>query len=255
MTQPRTKHKKIQGWIKSQPPERQDKLAHTLHELQRLLPTKDTSLSWHYEFGVLLGEFFTSEHGEYDREVARLLAEALGAQRRNEINNVCILLWKCRAIAKGLTTKEAKVWGNLKKTNGQTLTAYHFHCVVAIEDKDLRKELIKQCVKESWSVVRLRAEVQNRFGKKRSHGGRPAKQKQIPSPLVALQDIRLAVKHWKASQEVWFEGSKAALVKVAKRHRTEHFEAELESTVSDLQDLRDAVETALGQLEKLNQSR
>jgi hypothetical protein len=81
--------------------------------------------------------------------------------------------------------------------------------------------------------------------KEHSRGGRPTAQKQIPSPLVARPNIRFAVKHSKTRHKFLFDGIKAALMKVAKKHRTEHFEPELQHATSDLRQLRADLESAL----------
>jgi hypothetical protein len=69
--------------------------------------------------------------------------------------------------------------------------------------------------------------VQNLFGKKRSRGGRKAKPREVPSPMVALQEIQLEARHWLANHQVWFADKKAALRKLSKRNQTDELYEEL----------------------------
>ena len=123
--------------------------------------------------------------------------------------------------------------------------------LVAVEDKGQRKKLLDRCLAESWSTQRLRAAVQNHFGKKKSRGGRTPKPREVPSPVVALQDIQLHARQWMANHKVWFAGRKSALGHVAKRQQTEELHEELGAAVDALNEMQEAVEDGLACLEKL----
>jgi hypothetical protein len=51
--------------------------------------------------------------------------------------------------------------------------------------------------------------------------------REVPSPIVALQEIQLEVRHWLANHEVWFADKKAALRKLSKRNQTDELYEEL----------------------------
>ena len=90
--------------------------------------------------------------------------------------------------------------------------------------------------------------MQNLYGKEKSRGGRTPKPREVPSPVVALQDIQLHARQWMANHKVWFVGRKSALGHVGKRHQTEDFYEELGKSVNDTQEMQ---ETMVGELKQL----
>jgi hypothetical protein len=111
--------------------------------------------------------------------------------------------------------------------------------------------LLDACLTASWSVTRLRAELQNQFGKKRSRGGRKAQRRETPSPVVALQEVQLAARHWMADHKVWFVGRKSALGRVSKKLQTKELQEELEQAADALDEMQEAVDAGIECLELL----
>ena len=101
------------------------------------------------------------------------------------------------------------------------------------------------------SPLNTTAEVQNLFGKKRSRGGRKAKTREVPSPMVALQEIQLEVRHWLANHEVWFADKKAALKKLSKRNQTNELYEELSRAADAMIEMQQAVDDGLECIKRL----
>jgi hypothetical protein len=240
----------IRTWIAKQPADLRRGYRSTLSSLKNAYKRQETSdVLWWYEVGTYVREFFP-ESRQSGSKVTELLAEGLGATDDAAVKSISNTLWQARIIAKRLTKTEAKHWAKKRNKNGRPLSAYHVHGLVAVEDKGQRKKLLDHCLAESWSTQRLRAEVQNHFGKKKSRGGRTPKPREVPSPVVALQDIQLHARQWQANHKVWFVGNKSALGRVAKRQQKELGE-ELGAAVDALVEMQEAVKDGLACLEKL----
>lgn len=138
------------------------------------------------------------------------LSQMLVKQGAGSAAPVANTLWQARKVAIELSASEAKRWSQLRNQKERPLTAYHVHCLVSVEDP-LRSELLARCLAENWSILQLRAEVQNHVGHKRSRGGRKARPREKPSPGVALQDMQLAARRWQASHNAWFAEPGGAL--------------------------------------------
>jgi hypothetical protein len=172
----------IRTWIAKQPPDLRRGYRSTLSSLKNAYKRQNTSdVLWWHEVGTYVREFFP-ESRQYGSKVTELLAEELGAADDAAVKSVSNTLWQARIIAKRLTKAEAKHWAKKRNKNGKPLSAYHVHGLVAVEDKGQRKKLLDRCLAESWSTQRLRAEVQNHFGKKKSRGGRTPKPREVPHP-------------------------------------------------------------------------
>jgi hypothetical protein len=140
------------------------------------------------------------------------------------------------------------------------LTLFHVSALLLIEDGGNRNAVLKQCLAESWSVRKVRIEVQNLIGCKRSWGGRTPKPKKIPTPAIALHDIQLNAKQWMGNHAVWFAGKKgedgeikeeAALSKVQKKYLTGELLADLEKAEEGLVKVNAAMMKGLKTLREL----
>jgi hypothetical protein len=240
----------INSWIAEQPPNRHGPLKSTLRSLkQAYRQQKTTDVLWWYEFGELVTKFFP-KNSTFGSHVTPRLAKEL-AGNNEPVGRATNTIWQSRIIVKNFSKAELKKWAGKRNRKGKPLSIYHFHCVGPVEAKEQRKKLLEKCLSESWSTRRLRDEVQNEFGEKRSRGGRKPEPRPVPTPTVALQDIQLAVRQWQANHKVWFVGKKSALGHVAKRQQTEGFREELEKSVTDIQEMLVTVVEELNQLKDL----
>ena len=71
------------------------------------------------------------------------------------------------------------------------------------------------------------------------------------SPIVALQEIQLEVRHWLANHEVWFAEKEAALRKLSKRNQTDELYEELSRAADALIELQQAVTRGLDRIERI----
>ena len=105
---------------------------------------------------------------------------------------------------------------------------------MAVADKAKRDALLQKCLKNGWSVVALRQQVQNLSGGKRSSGGLQPSPPRNPSPGVALRDINVVARRWMAFDEVWFSGTKPALNGIPKKDQHETMLDELQKAIASL---------------------
>jgi hypothetical protein len=243
----------IRSWIAQQPRKQRPAFHSALAELRKAyLKSETTSIPWWHEVGDHVSAFFPNDDRQYGSNITVLLAHELaGDEPSKVIKRVSDVLWQARIIARNLNKSEVKSWAKKENSKGRPLSAYHVHCLAPVEDKEQRTKLLNKCLEESWSVLRLRAKVQNLFGKKRSRGGRKAKPREVPSPIVALQEIQLEVRHWLANHEVWFADNKAALRKLSKRNQTDELYEELSRAADALIEMQQAVDEGLDCIERI----
>ena len=206
----------LKSWISKQPKDRHPKLRSARRELCRVYEDKVTGIFWWYRVGEQAATFFPGKSRMYRSGLMGLLARELGADEDNAVKRAANTLWQARAIATTLTPSEARAWARKRNRLGQPLSAHHVHCLVGVEDPDQRNELLDQCLAGSWGVRRLRTEVQKLNGRMKSGGGRRPGPRAVPTPLAALQEIRLAATHWTANHDVWFARADAALRRTPK---------------------------------------
>jgi hypothetical protein len=233
-------------WIAGQPPGRRRGLRTALSSLRKAFAARESeSLLWWHHTGGLVAEFFPDGGRQYGSNVMELLARDLGAADEKAIRSMSNTLWQTRTIAKTLTLREAKSWAAKRNSKGRPLSAYHISTVAVVEDREQRTELLDTCLAEGWGVTRLRAEVQNRFGKKRSRGGRKPLRRETPSPLVALRDVQLTARQWMADHKIWFVGCKSALGHVSKNLHTDELYEALGEAADALIEMQAAVDAGL----------
>ena len=246
------KYADIHEWIAEQPPRRQAKLTRSLDELHDWYEHKEDGVLRWYEIGARISEFFPKDGGrDYGGNLIGLLADSLDPDRtlgRNAFRNQ---LWEFRKIANGLSRAKARAWAEKRNRKEEPLTLFHVSKLLSIEDRATRKEFLDRCLAQNWSISKVRSEVQNLSGGKRSRGRRKPKPKDVPRPAVALQDIQLKADQWLANHEVWFAGRKAALKRVPKREHTDHFYEELNQAAHALIAMQEAVGAGLAGLKKL----
>ena len=250
---PKSKHAQtdMSEWIAGQPPGRRRGLRTALSGLRRAYDARESeSLLWWHQVGGLVTEFFADGGRQYGDNVMEMLARELGADV-DAVRRISNTLGQARTIAKTLTLREAKSWAKKRNSKGRPLSAYHIIAVAAVEVGEERAKLLDACLAESWSVTRLRAGLQNQFGKKRSRGGRKARRRETPGPLVALQEVQLAARHWMADHKVWFVRPKSAFGRVSKKLRTEELQEELEQAADALKKVQAAAGTGRERLRRI----
>lgn len=245
----------IKAWITSQPAKLRTDLRTALSSIRKAFdPRLQRELLWWHRVGSNVAKFFPDGQRQHGSSVMELFAKELGAVGDNEIRSVSNTLWQARTIAKTLgSATAAKTWAKKRNGKDRPLSAYHVFAVANVEASE-QPELLEKCLNESWSVRQLRQEVQNRFGKKRSRGGRKAAPRKVPSPKVALQDIQRQTRQWLADHKAWFAGPKAALRNVSKREQTMELQTELIHAWNALVDMQVAVETGIDRLRELEVS-
>ena len=98
-----------------------------------------------------------------------------------------------------------------------------------------------------WSVRRLRQEIHNATGLKRSRGGRKPKRPKRQSAGVALQNISSMSRDWMRNHEVWFEEPGCFSGRIRKRDRNAILR-EAESTIKRMKQVHEAAGDGLEQL-------
>lgn len=245
------KHADIRSWISQQPSKQRPALRSAVKELARTYSKNETtSITWLHEVGELVSKFFPDGDRQYGSNIMECLAKEVDEESA-EGTGVTQVLFHARVIARKLTKSEAKKWAKKKNSNGKPLPAHHVHCLAALEDKELRTELLNRCLKESWGIRRLHSKVQNLVGRKRSRGGPKPKPREVPSPIVALQEIQLEVRHWLENHEVWFKGERSALQNLGKKARTEELYQELSRALHEMIKMQKAVKMGLVCLERI----
>jgi hypothetical protein len=78
-----------------------------------------------------------------------------------------------------------------------------------------------------------------------------AKPREVPSPIVALQEIQLEVRHWLANHQVWFADKKAALKKLSKRKQTDELYEELSRAADAMIEMQQVVDEGLVCIERI----
>ncbi|PHS02275.1 MAG: hypothetical protein COA78_21565 [Blastopirellula sp.] len=237
----------IRNWITNQPSKQRTQLRSALRGLRKAFKEKSsTDLLWWHEVGTYVNEFFPTGKRQYGTNMTELLASELTKDGPKAITRISNDLWQARKIARNLTKQEAKNWTKKQKT--KSLSANHFYILVSVEDKDQRNKLHEQCLQDGWSIVRLRAEVQNLFGHKRSRGGRKPQPREIPLPMVALQEIQIQARRWMANHEVWFAGKKASFHDVSQIIQSAEMHQNLRETIGALSKMNRAVGDSLDTL-------
>ena len=200
----------IRAWIKAQPKTERTRLKAALSDLRKLFksPQHDDLLWWH-RVGERVLALQPKGERRYGDNVVELLADYLDPGRAWEDKRIPNLLYRTRAFAEKYSWPEAQALDRQRRAG--RLTPLHITALVSLEDKGLRKRFLKRCLKENWSGQRLRREIQNRVGRKRSAGGLSPTPPENPSPGVALRDISILARRWMTNYEVWFVGKRGPL--------------------------------------------
>jgi len=244
---PARKYKDIAAWIKDQPQTERTRLRAALTELRKLFkgPQQD-DLCWWHRVGKRMLALQPKEDRRYGSNVMELLANYLQPDREWQDKRVPNLLYRTRDFADKYSWREAQALDKARRE--KRLTSLHIVALVSLEDKGLREKLLKQCLAENWSGQRLRREIQNKVGRKRSSGGLSPTPPENSSPGVALRDISILSRRWMTNYEVWFVGKRAPLGSDEIKACNEAMLKDTGAAIQGLTDVRDAVREQLKRL-------
>jgi len=200
----------IRAWIQAQPKTQRAALRTALSDLRKLFKSpQHDDLCWWHQVGERVLALQPKGQRRYGDNVVELLADYLDPGRQWEDKRIPNLLYRTRAFAEKYAWREAQELDRQRRAGH--LTTLHIVALLSLEDKGLRKTFLKRCLKESWSGLRLRREIQNKVGRKRSSGGLSPTPPENPSPRIALRDLSILARRWMTNYEVWFVGQRAPL--------------------------------------------
>jgi hypothetical protein len=245
----------IREWLRYQPEKDRAELRTALAELRKLYrKPRHNDFRWLHDVGLQVVAFFPKGKRRYGDNVIELLANHLEPDREETDKALLIRLYHARNFA--ITCKSSKEAGMLtdaRNEKGDPLTALHVLALVSVKDNDQRAMFRKRCLKECWSGQRLRREIQNEIGRKRSYGGRKPNPPERQSPGVALRNLSLMSRQWKRSHEVWFEKPHPGLGKIRKQDCSEAVLREMEAAIEGLEQVGRAAREGLTQLKGMRQ--
>ena len=243
----------IHNWIEGQPARQRAKLARLVKELNLLFDSPaHSSVQWCHNVGRCVSQLFPREERHYGASVAELLADELEPGRARADKRLTNLFYQARDLADKYPDKRyVKSLARKTLANGKPLTLNHLKSLVSVDDDEQRDKLLAECLADSWSIRRLRWEIQKLVGRKRSRGGRTAKPKETPTAAIALHDIHVISNQWLDNYEAWFAGKRAPLPNVGKKEQTRKLLDDLEIAEKDLRKLKKATIDGLKTLREL----
>lgn len=246
------KHKDITTWVNAQPKSGQARSKAALSELRRLFKSpQHDDLCWWHRVGKRMLVLQPKEERRYGSAVVELIADHVKRGRKSGKKLIPNLLYRTRDFAEKYSWREAQKLDRDRRKG--LLNPLHVTALVSLDNKGLRDKLLRRCLTEKWSGQRLRREIQIAVGRKRSGGGCKPKPPKNPSPGVALRDISVLAKRWKAYHGVWFTDEKAALKRIPVKDRNEKMLEELGRAADELIEVWDAIDEGLKQLQSLAQ--
>jgi len=210
---------------------------------------REGDLPWLREVGLAVSTIVPARgKGRYGRELVNQLATRLvkAPQSPKSVRN---LLWGARKFATVFTARQVKDLAKRRNAAAKPLSVSHAMCLAGIEDEPRRDKLIEKWEEESLGVRELRDQAQERLGRRRSHGRRPARNRgKLKSPTVALQEIRLRSRTWSECFQVCFEQPPKPLTWSSMRAKRKPIGRELKQTRDVLKELAENVRKARTEL-------
>jgi hypothetical protein len=148
-----------------------------LAQLKQLLADRQSDLAWYHSVGLLVGEIVPES--KYGNAEISGLAKKVGEKEP--------VLYKVRKFARLYKPRE------LSKLHG--LGFGHVIPLLGVRDAALRKELLQKCKALNWTNSQLRAEIQERQGK-RSKGGRKVNEAIYVGPTTGLRKTLQLSEAW-----------------------------------------------------------
>lgn len=169
----------------------------------------------------------------YGENVIELLAQHLEPDREPEAPRN--FLYAARDLAAKLSHKEAS------ELTDAGLSKSHVTALLCEEDADKRQRFLDKCLEQSWSVRRLRQEIQNAKGRKSRSGGRTPSPPQHQSAGVAARNISVMCSRWMENHRVWFVGRQAAFGQIRKKDCDEEILHDAQSALEELERVHDVI--------------
>ena len=225
-------HASIQDWLKRQPAEDRPALRQSVTRLKKLygLQRHDDFVWWH-KVGSLVANLCPKEDRHYGDNVINLLAQHVEPDREPE--GPRNFLYAARDLADKLSREEAS------ELTEAGLSKSHVTALLSVEKPTQRQHFLGRCLKESWSVRRLRQEVQNAKGRKSRSGGRPVQGLERQSAGVAARNLSVMSRRWRESHQVWFVGPQAAFGRVRKKDCNEEILWDAQTALEELKQLHE----------------
>ncbi len=149
--------------------------------------------------------------------------------------------------------RQFKTWKELEKFQGE-LSVWHVMTLLAINAKRGSKcsmeEFHDRCVAESWSVDRLKREVQNDRGGKATCGRRPTPLK-AATPAIAVQDLYIAARRWTIYHDKCLAGRHPILKNSHRADYNANLLRDVQKATKGLEQVQEAVKDELQQLRQL----
>jgi hypothetical protein len=206
------------------------------------------SLLSRYRLGLILRDVEEDEQSHGGERYGEDAVNRLRALLPWEDGIIRIALRFVRAYSQ----EEAERLAQLRTRNGQPLAWSHVRCLVQVDDRQEREELLDRTVAENWTSLRLAEEVKAYHEEKNpSNRGRPLTRPKT-FDAVLHQQQGLADRFIERSEQVWADGDHSLtrrFTELTPDERTEERVEELEAHVERLRRLRDAVEKRLREAE------
>ncbi len=249
------KYASFTAWLKAQPKDRQASLRETLDDLGRLFAhQKWKDYHWWHRVGTRVGRLLPKADRQYGANVMSLLAGTLQPGDAREVEHLRKLLYYTRELADYYSQDEASELTKRVQSKDTRFRAHHVRLLLSVDDKQQRKWLERQCLKEGWSGGRLHQEIQNRIGYPRSRSGRLPELGPPPPLRVALDQLIWMAKQWMARhQQHWRAEKNASLGKVAAKDCKPRLREQVTEALKQLTDVATAVKEehrAMGRLAK-----
>ena len=186
--------------------------------------------------GGLVEKLCSIRETGYGSSRIETLAAELGDRRPVLVNR----LLDARRLAATYNSKEFEQLLQRAEKNACVLGISQLITFASIKDRELRDEITTKCIEHKWSVKKLRKEVRELFGGKRSGGG--AKLLRPASPDDALVDMSERAAEWlRRYEQIWFVGDDAIFAKDLPVKDAQRLEERLEGTHETLTDLIEAL--------------
>lgn len=225
-------HASIQDWLKRQPAEDRPALRQSVTRLKKLYDRqRHDDFVWWHKVGSLAAYLCPKEDRHYGDNVINLLAQHLEPDQKLE--GTRNFLYSARDLAEKFTEAEAS------ELTEAGLSKSHVTALLCEEDADKRRRFLIKCLEQSWSVRRLRQEVQNAKGRKSRSGGRPVQGLERQSAGVAARNISVMSRRWRESHQVWFVGPQAAFGRVRKKDCDEEILWDAKTALEELKQLHE----------------
>ena len=195
-------------------------------------------VAWEYRLGAMVQALCPKEKRQYGEGHIDTLAHELGGDK-----NLANKLWLARNLNVAYGRKEITQLIKAAAASGIHLGINHAIALARLKDKQQREQVTERCITEGWSVRRLRREVQQLLGGKKSGGGIDLVP--LKSSEDALHDLLARTNDWlNRYKKLWFLAPKAKLASPFSKKTAARLATQLQEAEDALSELRDAADFA-----------